>query len=103
MQHYSKMSVYLMLLNTKYILVKYLFTLSGVILFMSSHVQGTVRNLEPFACPVAVDSTFHTHCAYMLVPENRQRKNSPLIKVAFIVLESKNPAKRKDPVLFTGG
>jgi hypothetical protein len=83
--------------------MKYLLTLLGIIFFISSYTQGTVRKLEPFACPVTVDSSFHTHCAYMLVPENRRKQNSPLIKVAFIVLESKNPVKREDPVLFTGG
>jgi pimeloyl-ACP methyl ester carboxylesterase len=83
--------------------MKYLLTVFGITLFMSSFAQGTVRQLEAFACPVILDSTFHTHCAYMLVPENRLKKNSPLIKVAFIVLESKSRVKRKDPVLFTGG
>jgi pimeloyl-ACP methyl ester carboxylesterase len=39
----------------------------------------------------------------MLVPENRHKVNSPLIKVAFLILQSKSPTKRKDPVLFTGG
>ncbi|HEY4150933.1 MAG TPA: alpha/beta hydrolase [Chitinophagaceae bacterium] len=83
--------------------MKGLLALLGIMGFVSAGAQGVVRKLEPLACPVTVDSSFHTHCAYLLVPENRKKKNSPLIKVSFIVLESKNPHKRKDPVLFTNG
>jgi len=83
--------------------MKYVLVFWGLAVFVSAGAQGVVRQLEPFACPVKVDSSFHTRCAYMLVPENREKPNSPMIKVAFLLLESKNPAKRKDPVLFTGG
>lgn len=83
--------------------MKYLLVILGITAFISAGAQGIQRKMEPFACPVAVDSTFHTRCAYLLVPENRKKKNSPMIKVSFLVLESKSLAKRKDPVLFTGG
>lgn len=75
----------------------------SIVVFVSATAQAVLRKLEPFTCPVTVDSSFHSSCAYMLVPENREKKNSPMIKVAFILVESKNPNKRKDPVLFTGG
>ncbi|GAB3954397.1 hypothetical protein GCM10028805_39760 [Spirosoma harenae] len=39
----------------------------------------------------------------MIVPENRKKKNGKTIKVPFILVESKNPAKKKDPIFFTGG
>jgi pimeloyl-ACP methyl ester carboxylesterase len=77
-----------------------------LLLCRSAYAQGqpgTVRPLEPCACPVAVDSSFHTRCAYLLVPENRQKRNSKTIKLPFIIVESKNPHKKKDPLLFTSG
>src|ERR1700722_14728072 len=64
---------------------------------------GVVRELEPCACQVKVDSSFHTRCAYLIVPENRKKDNGKFIKLPFIVVESKNKAKRKDPLLFTAG
>ncbi len=64
---------------------------------------GVVRTLELCACPVAVDSSFRTRCAYLIVPENRKKNNGKTIKLPFIVVESKNPNKKKDPLLFTTG
>jgi pimeloyl-ACP methyl ester carboxylesterase len=64
---------------------------------------GTVRPLEPCACPVKVDTSFRTRCAYLLVPENRNKRHSNTIRLPFIIVESKNPHKKEDPLLFTGG
>jgi len=50
-----------------------------------------------------IDSSFKTRCGYLIVPENRSKKSSRMIKLPFIVVESKNPDKRKDPLLFTAG
>ncbi|PSL50302.1 alpha/beta hydrolase family protein [Chitinophaga niastensis] len=62
-----------------------------------------IPTIEPCACPVKVDSSFKTRCGYLIVPENRKKKNSKLIKLPFIIVESKDPDKKKDPVLFTSG
>lgn len=59
--------------------------------------------IEPCACPITVDSSFKTHCAYLVVPENRAKTTGKTIKLPFIIVESKNPNKKKDPLLFTGG
>ncbi|RRB01154.1 alpha/beta fold hydrolase [Larkinella rosea] len=64
---------------------------------------GVVRSLEPCSCPVSIDSSFRTRCAYLIVPENRSKKNGKTIKLPFVLVESKNPNKKKDPLLFTGG
>ncbi|MGN7889976.1 alpha/beta fold hydrolase [Dyadobacter endophyticus] len=53
--------------------------------------------------PSLPDSTFEKQCGYLLVPENRSKKNARMIKLPFIVIRSKNPDKRRDPVLFTAG
>jgi pimeloyl-ACP methyl ester carboxylesterase len=64
---------------------------------------GVVRTLEPCACPVEIDTSFRTRCAYLIVPENRKKKNGKTIKLPFVLVQSKNPNKKKDPLLFTGG
>jgi pimeloyl-ACP methyl ester carboxylesterase len=50
-----------------------------------------------------IDPGFKTDCGYLLVPENRQKKNSRTIRLPYIIVRSKNPDKKKDPVLFTSG
>jgi len=50
-----------------------------------------------------IDSSFETKCGYLIVPENRNKKNSNLVKLPFIVVKSKNPDKKKDPILYTAG
>ncbi|MBD0287361.1 MAG: alpha/beta fold hydrolase [Flavisolibacter sp.] len=50
-----------------------------------------------------IDSSFQTLCGYLIVPENRKKVSSKMIKLPFIVLKSKNPDKKKDPFLFTTG
>lgn len=50
-----------------------------------------------------IDNTFKTQCGYLIVPENRKKANSKIIKLPFIIVKSKNPNKKKDPVLFTSG
>jgi pimeloyl-ACP methyl ester carboxylesterase len=50
-----------------------------------------------------IDSSFKTRCGYLIVPENRLKPTSKMIKLPFIVVESKNPNKKKDPLLYTSG
>src|SRR5574339_402018 len=50
-----------------------------------------------------IDSSFQTLCGYLIVPENRKKVSSRMIKLPFIVLRSKNPNKKKDPLLYTAG
>jgi pimeloyl-ACP methyl ester carboxylesterase len=61
------------------------------------------RVIEPCACPLEIDSSFKTNCGYLIVPENRKKNNGKTIKLPFIVVYSKNPAKKKDPLLYTTG
>jgi pimeloyl-ACP methyl ester carboxylesterase len=50
-----------------------------------------------------IDSSFKTQCGYLIVPENRNNAASKNIKLPFIIVKSKNPNKKNDPVLFTSG
>jgi pimeloyl-ACP methyl ester carboxylesterase len=50
-----------------------------------------------------VDSSFQALCGYLVVPENRKKAASKMIRLPFIVLKSKNAGKKNDPLLFTGG
>src|SRR5689334_4811173 len=53
--------------------------------------------------PNRIDSSFKTQCGYLVVPENRKNPLSRMIRLPFIIVKSKNPNKKKDPVLFTSG
>lgn len=59
--------------------------------------------IEPCACPVAVDSSFKSRCGYLVVPENRHKADSRLIKLPLVIVRSNNPNKKGDPILYTGG
>jgi pimeloyl-ACP methyl ester carboxylesterase len=72
-------------------------------LLSASYAQTTQPSIEPAACPIKVDSSFKTRCGYLIVPENRGKMNGKMIKLPFILVESKNPHKKKDPILFTAG
>lgn len=77
-----------------------------VCLFFITYAQsqpGVARRLESCDCQVKIDSSFRTRCAYLVVPENRNKQNGKTIKLSFILVESKNPNKKKDPLLFTTG
>ncbi len=50
-----------------------------------------------------IDNSFKTECGYLIVSENRKKTNSKTIKLPFIIVKSKNPNKKKDPIFFTGG
>ncbi|MFT3822611.1 MAG: alpha/beta fold hydrolase [Chitinophagaceae bacterium] len=65
--------------------------------------QTYTPTIEPCACPVKPDSTFTTHCGYLLVPENRKKKNSRTIKLPYVLVEAKSKNKKKDPYFFTTG
>lgn len=49
------------------------------------------------------DSNHQTLCGYLIVPENRKKVSSKMIRLPFIILKSKNPGKKNDPFLFTTG
>ncbi|RFS15645.1 alpha/beta fold hydrolase [Emticicia sp. C21] len=59
--------------------------------------------IEPCPCAFKADSSLKTICGYLIVPENRNKPNGKTIKLPYIIAESNNPNKKKDPVLFTGG
>jgi hypothetical protein len=69
--------------------------------------QPTARRykpvIEPCACPIKTEITFKSRCGYLIVPENRDKATGNLVRLPFIIVESNNPHKKKDPVLFTSG
>lgn len=87
--------------------MKRLIALIAVIIFFqqitTAHQKGYVPKIEPCACAFKADSSLKTRCAYLIVPENRNKPNGKTIKLPFIYVESKNPNKHKDPVLYTAG
>ena len=65
--------------------------------------KGYTPKIEPCACAFKADSSMKTRCAYLIVPENRKKPGGKTIKLPFIYVESNNPNKLKDPVLYTAG
>jgi len=64
---------------------------------------GSVPRIEPCDCAFKADTGFKTQCGYLVVPENRKKPYGKQIKLPFIKVESNNPNKHSDPVLYTGG
>jgi len=65
--------------------------------------NGYLPKIESCECAFKADNSLKTRCAYLIVPENRSKPNGKTIKLQFIYVESKNPNKHKDPVLYTAG
>jgi pimeloyl-ACP methyl ester carboxylesterase len=64
--------------------------------------QDNVPRIESSDCSYKADSLHKTHCSVLIVPENRHHPHGRTIKLPFIYVESNNPAKSSDPVLYTG-
>lgn len=62
-----------------------------------------VPRIESSDCIYKADTAHKTTCGYLVVPENRHNPQGRVIKLPFIYVESNNPAKKPDPVLYTGG
>jgi len=71
--------------------------------FSSAQQKGYTPKIEPCTCWLKADSNLKTTCAYLIVPENRSKPNGKTIKLPFAYVESSNPNKHKDPVLYTAG
>jgi len=65
--------------------------------------DGYTPKIEPCPCAFKADSSLKTRCAYLIVPENRNKPHGKTIKLPFIYVEGNNPGKHKDPVLYTAG
>ncbi|HEY3826660.1 MAG TPA: alpha/beta hydrolase [Bryobacteraceae bacterium] len=70
---------------------------------VSGAQQDNVPRIESSDCIYQADSAHKTRCGYLVVPENRHRPQSKVIKLPYIYVESSNPARKPDPVLYTGG
>jgi len=88
--------------------MKFHHILSSLVLILTAQLsvaqnQKYTPKIEPCACAFKADSNHKEHCAYLVVPENRSKPNGKTIKLPFIIVESNNPNKHKDPVLYTAG
>lgn len=65
--------------------------------------QNNVPRIESSDCIYQADNLHKTRCGFLVVPENRQYPQGRTIKLPFIYVDSNNPDKSPDPVLYTGG
>jgi pimeloyl-ACP methyl ester carboxylesterase len=88
-------------------MLKLLILILAVLLFTTltciAQEKGYTPKIEPCNCAFKADSSLKTRCAYLIVPENRNKPNGKTIKLPFIYVGSNNPNKHKDPVLYTAG
>src|SRR5260370_30580739 len=71
--------------------------------FVSGAQAEDVPRVEPGDCIYKADGAHKTTCGYLVVPENRHNPQGRAIKLPFIYVERNNPAKKPNPVLYTGG
>lgn len=81
------------------------FTLLLIILTHALYAQqkGYTPKIEPCACPFTADSSLQTSCAYLIVPESRQKPAGKTIKLPFIYVKNNSAGKKHDVVLYTSG
>jgi len=82
------------------------FLLLGLLLsapVASGAQQNNIPRIEPSDCIYKADSLHKTWCGFLIVAENRRHPHGRTIKLPFIYVESNNPDKRPDPVMYTGG
>ena len=84
------------------IILALIFPFSLVHISTAQLKQAYIPKIEPCACTFKSDS-LKTRCAYLVVPENRDKPHGKTIRLPFIYVESNNPDKKKDPVLYTSG
>jgi pimeloyl-ACP methyl ester carboxylesterase len=88
-------------------MVKHLILIITIIILseltLTAQQKGYTPKIEPCACAFKADSSLKTRCAYLIVPESRNKPNGKTIKLPFVYVESSNPNKHKDPVLYTAG
>lgn len=65
--------------------------------------RAEVPRIESSDCIYKADSLHKAHCGLLIVPENRDQPEGRTIRLPFIYVESNNPAKSPDPILYTGG
>ena len=70
---------------------------------VSAGQSQRVPRIEFGDCIYKADDAHKTTCGVLVVPENRRVAGGGVIKLPFIRVESNNPAKKPDPVLYTGG
>lgn len=74
-----------------------------IFLLIIASAKLNAQKTEPCECLFKADSSLKTKCGYLLVPENRSKKGSGVIKLPYIIVESPNLNKHKDPLVFTTG
>jgi pimeloyl-ACP methyl ester carboxylesterase len=66
--------------------------------------KSEVPRFEKASCPFSFPSDVAVECGYLVVRENRQRQDSPTIRLAVAIISSRSDHPAPDPAVFlTGG
>lgn len=79
--------------------------LSSLVAAVQNAPAAPVPRFEPATCPKlqGVEWLAHATCGYLVVPEDRSRRNGRTIRLLVAKHSAQSAAKRPDPVLFLAG
>jgi len=80
--------------------------LAGLLLGLGSSAVSAAPGLpyvEPANCPIEVPAEAEIECGVLVAPENYDQPEGRLVRMPYIILEAKNPAADRTPLLFTEG
>lgn len=81
-----------------------IFSVIALVCLINIFGQTAVTRFEKADCAVPVpENEKNVECGYLVVPENRARKNGKTIRLPIVILKSENPKPQPDPVLRTFG
>ena len=73
------------------------------ILPTSTQAPFSLPVFEPSACKFEYNSPVNVDCGYLIVPENRNKSDSPPIRIHVAIFKSTNPDPKPDPVIYVAG
>lgn len=97
-QSYPLSGIYMIIKLTRIIIFA-----SLLIIPSAAAGQNTAPRIERADCAVPIPKGEKADCFYLIVPENRARKNGRTVRLPVIILKSDSPAPKPDPVLRTLG
>ena len=69
----------------------------------ASTQESTIPAFEPSTCQFGYNSPIRVQCGYLIVPENRNKADSPSIRVHVAIFKSTSPNPKPDPVIYVAG
>ena len=72
----------------------------------AGHHTPSAPRFQTAPCPKTpepIEALSHARCGFLLVPENRTKGNSPIIRLAVAIIPSRSQPAKPDPIVFLAG